>query len=100
VRADESSSSATLELLTGLPIGGTAVQFTPFLGMALRYASVVTQTDANSASVNDFHQLISLGLGMSGGSFSLQTYAQVPLGRLGGSDPTFGMRFSMVLGRR
>jgi len=100
-RADESSSSLTFELTTGLPLGGGAVQFTPFVGLAFRYSSVVTQTDETSNALNDSHTLVTVGLGMAAGDqYALQPYLQLPMGRAEGSDPVFGMRLSMNFGRR
>jgi hypothetical protein len=99
VRADESSSSLTFELTSGLPLSaGSSMSITPYIGIAARYASVVTTFETESNAVNDFYELVTFGVGMSaGGSFALQPYVQLPLGR-DTSDPVFGMRFSMNIG--
>ncbi len=99
VRADESSSSLTFELTTGLPLTvGRSMSLTPYVGIAARYASVVTTGDLTSRAVNDFYELVTIGVGISAnGSYALQPYAQLPLGR-DTSDPVFGMKFSLNIG--
>jgi hypothetical protein len=101
VRADESSSSLTFELTSGLPFdAGKSVSITPYLGFAARYASVVTTSDLTSNSENDFFELVTIGVGVSASEqFALQPYVQLPLGR-DTSEPVFGMRFSMNVGAK
>jgi hypothetical protein len=100
VRADESSSSLTLEYSVGLPMAASgALRVTPYAGIAARYASVVTQGELTSIAVKDFYEFVTLGVGLSlGGGYAVQPYMQLPLGRDGGGDPVLGMRLSLNFG--
>jgi hypothetical protein len=100
VRADESSSHATLEFSAGYPLSTAgSLTVTPFGGIGLRFESIVTQGDQTSVSDNDFYQLLSVGVGLTiSGQVALQPSVQFPLGRDGGTEPVFTMRVSMNIG--
>jgi hypothetical protein len=102
IRADESSSSMTFGLFSGLPLRGSgALTVTPFAGLAARYESIVVQGESSSVAENDFYELAILGVGLRlRDGASLQTFAQFSLGRDVPSDPTFGMRLSINVGAR
>jgi hypothetical protein len=86
----------------GLPVATNgALLVTPFVGIAARYASVVTQGELTSVAVKDFYEFVTLGAGLSLGSgYAVQPYLQLPLSRDVGGDPVVGMLLSLSFGSK
>jgi hypothetical protein len=100
VRADESSSNATLEFSGGYPISaGSHFTVTPFVGAALRVTSIVTQGEQTSVSDNDFYEFVTVGFGLTlNDVFAIQPCVQFPFGREDGGDAVFAVRLSINIG--